>query len=448
MKYQKLIVCAVVASVSASAYAQNYQRKNEKKLYVGSNSTEARMTFNGVVQHVTTAKNPTEKTLRRVIEEQVQHSIGPMSFADASAVPKGDHVISDIKVAARNGNVISITYKYDGNIVLENGPTKTYNIVLPVNPSTIYEAAMVGEYNPCTDDHYQSEGDFWYFWNPEQSGCKLKAGKDYLVVKAKIERYENTALSYPEYHNLPDENGNITVHVLFGMDDPEKERNPLKSSDINADNYRVIRTHLLAKGYMPKIWTKTEIAKVAKTVNGDLPFVETLQKGKIIYRFFFGPSGIDEDSLAFHWFYKDAIENASVMIYGGHSGLGGHLDLDSVEYSLGEKIKFNTKRYQIFFFDSCTSYKYYNQMYFERKVTTKDPNGTKKLDIFTNGLSTYFHVMPDSNKAIGIALEKALGYASTGAGFVSYQTLAKQVDSDNLFGVNGDEDNEKPKAIK
>ena len=56
--------------------------------------------------------------------------------------------------------------------------------------------------------------------------------------------------------------------------------------------------------------------------------------------------------------------------------------------------------------------------------------------------------MPDSNKAMAIAFEKALGYAQSGNGFVSYQTLAKQIVSDNLFGVNGDEDNEAPKAIK
>lgn len=446
MQKSKLVVCALALSVFSTAYAQNFQRKNEKKLYVGSNSTEALLTFTGTVQYISD-KKPMEKTLRKVIEAQVEHTIGPMSYAEYTAVPKGDHVISDIKIASKKGNVMNVTYKYEGNIVVENGPKTTYDIVLPVNPDTIYEAAMVGEYNPCTDDHYQSEGDFWYFWNPENPGCKLKAGKDYLIVKGKIQRYENTALSYPEYHNLVDENGNITVHVLFGMDEPENERNPLKSKDINADNYRAIRTYLLSRGYMPKIWTQKEIKSIAKTYE-ELPFVETLQKGKIIYRFFFGPSGIGEDSTAFHWFYKDAIENASVMIYGGHSGLGGHLDLDSIEANLGETIKFNTKRYQIFFFDSCTSYKYYNQMYFERKVTAKDPNGTKKLDVFTNGLSTYFHVMPDSNKAIGIALEKALGYAQSGAGFVSYQTLAKQIDSDNLFGVNGDEDNEKPKAIK
>lgn len=448
MTNKYLISAIALGLMTTAASAQSYQRKNEKKLYVGSNSTEARLAFDGVVQYVTSSKNPLERTLRKVIEAQIEHTIGPMSAADASAVPKGDHVISNIKIASQKGTLLNVTYHYEGNIVLENGPTTTYNITMPVNPNTIYQAAMVGDYNPCTDDHYQSEGDFWYFWNPTQAGCKLKEGKDYLIVKAKVQRYENTKLSYPEYHNLVDEKGNITIHVLFGLDEADHDRNPLKSPDTNADNYRAIRTYLLSKGYTAKAWTQKEIKAIAKTTDGDLPFVETIQKGKIIYRFFFGPTGIDEDSLAFHWFYKDAIENASMMIYGGHSGLGGHLDLDSIEYNLGEKINFNTNRYQILFFDSCTSYKYYNQMYFERKVTAKDPKGTKKLDIFTNGLSTYFHTMPDSNKAIAIAIEKALGYAQSGAGFVSYQTLAKQIDSDNLFGVNGDEDNEAPKAIK
>jgi hypothetical protein len=446
----KYLVTALALGLltSVSASAQSFQRKGEKKLYVGSNSTEAKLSFDGVVQYVSSSKKPLERTLRTVIEEQIEHTIGPMSFAEATAVPKGDHVISNVKIASLKGNVMNVSYHYEGTIVLENGPKTAYGIVMPINPRTIYETSMVGEYNPCTDDHYQSEGDFWYFWNPYQSGCKLKEGKDYVVVKGKVERYENTKLSYPEYHNLADEKGNITIHVLFGMDDPELERNPLKSSDTNAENYRVIRGQLMAKGYLPKAWTQKEVKAIAKRVDGDLPFVETLTKGKIVYRFFYGPTGIDEDSLAFHWFYKDAMENSSIMIYSGHSGLGGHLDLDSVEANLGETIKFNTKRYQIFFFDSCTSYKYYNQMYFERKVTAKDPKGTKKLDIFTNGLSTYFHTMPDSNNAIAIAVEKALGYAAAGNGFVSYQTLAKQIDSDNLFGVNGDEDNEAPKAIK
>ncbi|NOT78356.1 MAG: hypothetical protein HOP07_05070 [Bacteriovoracaceae bacterium] len=437
----------VTMLVSTTVMALPIQRKNEKKLYIGSNSTEAKINFNGTVQHIST-QTPTITTMKRLIEAQVEHTIGPMSAAQYTAVPKGDHVISNIKILSKNGSTFEIGYVYSGNVVLELGPKTTYDIILAINPETIYSSSFVGEVSPCTDPHYQSEGDFWYFWNPNSPGCKLKKDIDYKIVKAKVSRYENTKLTYPEYHNLPDAKGDIHIHVLFGMDDNTKGRNPLTSGDINAENYRDFRNYLLEKGYTAKKWTAAEVSTIAKTLNGAKPFVETIKKDKIVYRFFFAPSAIDEDSLGFHWFYKDALENSAIMIYGGHSGLGGHLDLDSIEQNLGESIKFNKNKYQIYFFDSCTSYKYYNQMYFDRKISTKDPKGTKKLDIFTNGLSTYFHVMPDSNKAIAIALEKALGYAQTGAGFVSYQSLAKQIDSDNLFGVNGDEDNEAPKKIK
>ena len=443
----KILVVALLSFVSLEAMSKSMQRQNEKKLYVGSNSTEAVMTYNGVVQFESDTK-PDMSIAKQLVEMQIQHTIGPMSAAKFTAVPKGDHVITNIKILSKEGTKYKIGYSFEGRVVVENGPTTTYDLVLATDPTEIYAASFVGDVSPCTDSHYQSEGDFWYFWNPNQSGCKLKKGVDYTVIKANITRFKNTQLSYPEYQNLPDANGNINIHVLFGMDDNKTERDALISSDINAENYRAFRNYLVKKGYTAKKWTLAEVKKIVKTRNGVYPFVETIQKGKIIYRFFFGPSAINEDSLAFHWFYKDAIENSSVMIYGGHSGLGGHLDLNSIEANLGEPIKFPKNKYQIYFFDSCTSYKYYNQSYFERKATASDPNGTKKLDIFTNGLSTYFHVMPDSNKALAEAFDKALGYAVAGNGFVSYQTLAKQIDSDNLFGIIGDEDNEAPAAIK
>jgi hypothetical protein len=445
---RNILLLSLTAAYFSTAFAGTIIPKGkERKLYVGSNSTEALMEFNGVVEYETT-RTPQEKTLRNVIESQLEHIVGPMSLVKYTAVPKGDHSVSDVKILSKNGTKLSVGYKYKGTIVLENGPKDSYEIFLPNNPKKIYAASMVGNENPCTDEHYQSEGDFWYFWSPDRPGCTLKEGKDFTIVKAKIQRYTNTKLSYPEYQNLPDEKGNITIHVLFGMDDPSLERNPLKSSDINAYNYRTFRNYLLKNGYKATQWTDEQVKSIAKTLDGAAPFVETIQKGKLVYRFFYAPTGIDEDALGFHWFYKDAIENSSIMMYEGHSGLGGHLDLESIEENIGEPIKFNTKRYQIFFFDSCTSYRYYNTQYLDRKVTTKDPKGTKKLDIFTNGLSTAFNAMPDASAALAMALEKAINYAEAGNSFVSYQTLAKQIDSNNLFGINGDEDNAAPEKIK
>lgn len=441
----KFLITTCVFALMANSYA----RTPERKLYVGANSTEATLEFNGAIQYKFNTANPMEKTIRKAIESQLEHIVGPMSSAVNSAVPKGDHVVTDIKVLDQKGTIMNISYHYKGTAVIANGAKNSYDIIMPINPATIYKTSMVGKHNPCTDEHYQSEGDFWYFWNPYQSGCKLVQDKDYFIIKASLVRFANTKLSYPEYQNLPDENGNITIHILFGMDDVNNERNPLQSTDINSYNFKRFHSYLLKKGYKATAWNDAEIKAIAKTQNdGQLPFVENLQKGKIIYRLFFGPTGIDENSQAFHWFFKDAIETASIMLYGGHSGLGGHLDLDSIEDDLGVKIKFNTKRYQIFFFDSCTSYRYYNNMYFDRKKTSKDPNGTKKLDIFTNGLATTFDSMQTSNAALATALEMSLDYAANGTNFVSYQTLAKQIDSDNLFGINGDEDNEAPSKIK
>jgi hypothetical protein len=372
-----------------------------------------------------------------------------MSASLYPAIPKGDHIVTDIKVLDQNGSTMNISYHYKGTAVVANGPSKTYDVLMPINPATIYKKSMVGQTNPCTDAHYQTEGDFWYFWNPFQYGCKLVQDKDYFVIKASLVRFVNTKLTYPEYQNLPDANGNITIHILFGMDEVDNNRNPLLSDDVNAANYARFRAYLIKSGYKVTTWNEVQIKSIAKTQNdAQLPFVETFQKGKISYQLFFGPTGIDENSLAFHWFYKYAIENASIFIYEGHSGLGGHLNLDSIEADLGTTIKFNTKRYQIFFFDSCTSYRYYNSMYFDRKKSKSDPKGTKKLDIFTNGLATTFDSMQVSVAALATALEMSLEYAGEGKNFVSYQTLAKQIDSDNLFGINGDEDNEMPTKIK
>ncbi len=436
-----------VSLLAINSTKANPIHSKERKLYTAANSTEAKLEFSSTVQYET-SKKPQDKTLRKVIEAQLEHIVGPMSMAELTAVPKGDHQVSNIKIISQDNETLTIGYNYSGTVVIENGVNDFYNVFLPVNPSKIYKASMVGNRNPCTDEHYQTEGDFWYFWSPNRPGCKLKIGRDYNIIKAKITRILNSQKTYPEYQNLPDEKGNITIHILFGMDDPSLSRNPLTSNDINAANYRTFRNYLLSKGFLSTIWNEAQVRSIAKTQDGTTPFVETIQKNKIVYRFFFAPTGIDEDSLAFHWFYKDAIEKSSIMIYEGHSGLGGHLDLDSIEENLGTKIQFNTKRYQIFFFDSCTSYRYYNQMYFDRKVSTNDPKGTKKLDIFTNGLATTFDSMPRSSIALQTAIDKSLDFAINAIGFVSYQTLAKQIDSDNLFGINGDEDNVAPTIIK
>lgn len=428
---------------SVSAFAGK-----ERKLYVGSDSTEAIMTFAGTVEMEKRSK-PSLTEAKSHIDEQVNHLFGPMGEAEYQAVPKGDQKISNIRISAVRGQTYKISYDYRGTIVLKKGAGPTYEIVLPVNPSSVYSAGLVGDHNPCTDEHYQAEGDFWYFWNPAKEGCRLQEGRDYLKIKAKVQRQANTRRTFPEYDRLVDENGVISMTLLMGMDDPRKQRDPNTSNDINAQNFRDIKNSFLQGGWQSRLWSENEIREVVqKRINTkDLSYVEEFTKTSrregrditLAVRVVFGPSGIDEKSTSFHYFFKDALENSSVLMYDGHSGLGGHLDLDSIEQANGFKLRPNKNRYQIYYFNSCSSYTYYNTMYFGRKSTAGDREGTKNLDIMTNGLATYFSVMHDTNFALISAIE---AYAS-GKALVSYQTLARQIDSGNLFGINGDEDNSK-----
>ena len=118
------------------------------------------------------------------------------------------------------------------------------------------------------------------------------------------------------------------------------------------------------------------------------------------------------------------------MVYDGHSGLGGHLDLESIEETHGFKISMPKKQHQIFFFNSCSSYTYYNLSYLERK------GGAEYLDIMVNGLATAFDVLHNTN----MELVEAIDLWANNRAPRSYQAIAKSNDSGNLFAVNGDDE--------
>ncbi len=420
--------------------------------FTSKNATEAVMRFSHVVT-LAQATEPTAEEAREQVEEQIAHLFGPMERAEYMAAPKEDHRLANIRVVARAGatDLYDITYDYEGTIVLQNGPTESYEILLPNDPDAIYGQAMVGDRNPCTDDEYQGEGDFWYFWSPApiRKECRLKEGEHYRRIPASIARIpKGSHATYPEYDRLADLKGEIQVALFYGMDHPsDSARNPRRSEDLNAENFLETKRLLRKMGFKLRRWTNTEIRKVVKVRDESrLPYIEeaTLEyprkRLKLRIRLFFGETGIDEASRPFHYFFRDALRNASVMIYDGHSGLGGHLDLGSIAEANDFRITPNKQRYQIYFFNSCTSYTYYNTKYFQRKRREGgnfDPKGTKNLDVLANGLSTAFEGMP----AINLALVRSVIDWLERDEWTSYQRLADFMEADNLFTVNGDEDN-------
>lgn len=427
--------------------------------FTAKDSTEAKLRFSYFVEFHSDTR-PTEAASRDVIDDQLTYLFGTMAADEKYAVPRGEHRTKitsihrkvETKGEARVVKGVWVAdYDYDGWIQVKKGPRTRYTVVLPRDPSqkTIYDPGLdKAEKNLCTDEHYNSYGDYWYFWNPDQSGCPLVEGEHFDRIRGTIDRIANTRKSYPEYTRLvygSQDAKEILLYAFFGMDDPSLGKDPTSSPDINAVTYRKVRRGLVNMGFDgkrgPQMMPPEEIQRILRGKKYRYPYVEVLNKrtpkADLRIVLFFGPTGIDQTSGAFHYFYKEANETAAVMIYDGHSGLGGHLDLKAIENLHNFSLRQSSKRYQLFFFNSCTSYSYYNTVYFYRKAPRSVRLRTKSLDIMTNGLSTLFKGMDRVNLALIGAVDRWANEKNV----ESYQELADAMDADNLFGVNGDEDN-------
>jgi hypothetical protein len=122
--------------------------------------------------------------------------------------------------------------------------------------------------------------------------------------------------------------------------------------------------------------------------------------------------------------YLRGIKRGDVFVYNGHSYIGyGPLEPNNFtpeSFSRG---------YQLLWFDSCVSYNYYEKDFFSLK-----PNGSKDLDVITNGLEAPEYL---SGEAEGKFISKLIGGTSP-----SYQTLLEAAKAtDSLRVVDGELDN-------
>lgn len=130
--------------------------------------------------------------------------------------------------------------------------------------------------------------------------------------------------------------------------------------------------------------------------------------------------GVDDEPTE----HRRALRSSDVVVYNGHSYIGsGPLDPKNFrQESFPDS-------YQLFFFDSCISYNYYNEDFFTLKR-----GGTKNLDLVSNGLEA-----PEyrSGEAEGRFLVRLLD-----GSMPSYQTLLREAEAtDSLRVVDGEVDN-------
>lgn len=282
-----------------------------------------------------------------------------------------------------DGDIVRVKYSNSGKMVLHKLAAKKlieageFLLPMPTNPYEIYD-------EKCTDEHYTSFGDYWYFYDPYKRGCNylLKAPmatEVRLSIKPAEYKKVQTRVQLPQVRG---DNGNgslFSIYVIHGY-----ESDPKNKKDSGRENFNEFNKYLKENKFIEdrqRANRNSSLHIYTKNV--------TLDNNKEIVvevKHMLVETAIESRSKVFAKFFKEAIETADLIVYGGHSGLGGNLDIPSLEEKAGA-FKFNPKKKQIFYFDSCSSYSYYLEHFAVEKTKAK-------IDVVTNGLSSYFHTSP------------------------------------------------------
>lgn len=413
--------------------------------WYGSDSRQARMQFNAYVLYKVPAKytgpvsqilsDPAQKEkISELIDLQLQHMYGAFTthpgFVDNPGIPSGDYKVNITgaeKVA--NENYAKISYTYDDIVVFSKklfrgGGATRVNFVLPKDPVAIYKKGFAtpnSRKNLCTDEHYNSEGDFWYFWNPYQEGCPI-GGEDLVAVKTDLTPMQMTKNTYPEYAKLYGDNGagdELKVTFLVGIDES------FQSGDLGKVTFNNAFAQLKAAGFTATV-NEPRRKRLSFHFGSKRAAVEMLL--------------LDPDSAEFAREAVRGMKTADIFLYDGHSGLGGYLSPDRLESDSGEALALPQKKYQIFIFQGCSTYAYYNTPFFKLKRNASDPKGTKNLDIFTTGIGAAFEV--GSKVDVSLLTSLAMGQRPSWQTVIDRVGAAEGADT-ALSHINGDEDNPK-----
>jgi len=450
-KFLFLLLPALLIFFSQTSFALD-------KFY-GKQATEARLSFESRIKlksnRVITLKDlkrdsASKRWVEKNLYRQIPHLIGlfnSQSFIKEVGVSGVTGELYDIQynkvLDLGNGQYI-VHYSYSGKTVFDRkifykGPSVTIPIKLPLSPYEIYNLGVKRGVNHCTDDHYNSEGDFFYFWDIGMKGCPLKHDKVNVVwTEGKLERLNNTKQTYPEYDRLYRQGQALKISVFVGYLNDDLDYVHFPKDDPGPDGFWEMENKIKQLGF--KLTDKKDYFSLDENSRQEhgINFLRVYERqvenafGQMMtvqVEMLLSDTAIESPDATFHKYLTKAFESSQIVAYDGHSGLGGNLDIESLP-----EFKLNPGLYQIFFFNGCSSYPYFNGQFFRAK------GGSENLEIITAGTPTLSDTAADNMLAV-------LNNFLTGD-IRSYQLIMDSLERSNgetetyLMGVNGDEDNQ------
>lgn len=346
--------------------------------------------------------------------------------------PKLDHQIrimnvSEDETSTRLSSYVRVHYEYEGHFLIESS-NDDLRIALPRRPLQEKDLAC------ATDLAY---GAYFYYWNPNQPKCLLRRGQDYDVVKIDeiidppVEAFPFADQS-PRYEDLI-HHGRIEIHYYIGEELGRGFWGPQVSLSDSAYAFRRVIRELRKLKFSPvKLDSVLSANWFNPTIKG---FVLKTQRAEIFVQLVYGGSSFDvNDGIDdFHQEIARSYRLADVIIYSGHSGIGA-LGVSSAvtlkSLKLREVGALPEDKYQIFFFNGCSSYSGYNQTFFAAK-----PSTLYNLNIFTTGV----YSSPKNGHLPVALIEDIASWASSGLK-KSYKELLMEMkdrmSSDSMLGIN------------
>jgi len=338
----------------------------------------------------------TQQTLTNMAIKQTSHLLSVFEVEEYTKKIGGWS--SDVLGLISLGPMVSVTYISDKNTnlghevtyravqrviarrrLIQPGETKALPLFIPRDPSKIYALE-------CTSRQVPEKEFFFYFWNPFKRGCasQLTGVNKVDEVTASLTGLPipNPETTRPDYASLAAQaraRGELRVSVLLGFDSSWRNR-----QDVGRRSYNALIDQFVNKSGF-------QIVKVGDYKTKpfiDLVRAESATQPKVSLSISLTESDIDRPVI-FAQRARYAYENSDIVVYAGHSGLGGSLNLDKIAAfsssnpAMPIPIRF-PNAYQILYFDSCASYYFYAHSYALQR------RGMRKVDVISNGLASYF----------------------------------------------------------
>lgn len=304
-----------------------------------------------------------------------------------------------------------------------NLPTK-YEFSLPKDVSEEGLTAFVDAHgHSCIDPggHDITAGSMWYYYRPQTGGCGIKSNE---VVKttAKVTVSKlNSKAKYPEYQEVWKDN-RFEAIAIFG-----KYEDGGGSSDSGVRAFNSFVSTMQTQMGAGRVKT-TPAAITPSTL--DVTFEASLADGKQIK-----VTALLVDSITNTWDgfddrYEGLTENADLIVYNGHAGLGQNVR------ALARKGKWQKQKYQIFFMNGCDTFAYVDGSLAKQRATinSDDPSGTKYMEFVTNAMPSFFHSM---SAATTTMIKGLVDFKNP----KTYEEMFKGIDRAEVVLVTGEEDN-------